>query len=200
MESTNPLSQLELVLENIRLRSIEKLIQESTTQEELQRGVQLINESFYLVEEAFKIDSQAKAQKFARRATKVLSPDMSTVTKEQLPQAAAAIITPKILPIANAIPGAVLGAGAGAIVDGLDSNEEDPITASTGALIGAGAGALRGLVLNRNYGPGRTKPIEERLQRDGGQLSQDDLDTLRRTSNLAASVNLHNRTADLYQR
>lgn len=193
-------TQLELVLENIRLSSIEKLIQESTTQEELRRGVQLINESFHLVEEAFKIDSQAKAQKFARRATKILSPDYSNVSKEQLPHAAAAILSPKILPITGAIPGAVLGAGAGAIVDGLDSNEEDPITAGTGALAGAGLGVISGLVLNRRYGPGRTKPIEDRLQKDGGQLSQDDINTLRRTSNLAASVNLHNRTADLYQR
>ncbi len=194
------MSELELIIENVRLRSIEKLLTEAITEDEIHRGAALINESFLLIEEAFKIDSQAKAQKFARRATKVLSPDMSNVSKEQLPKASAAILSPAILPIAGATGGAVLGTIGGAVVDGLDSNEDDPITAGTGALVGTGVGALSGLIQNRKYGPGSTKPIEDRLQRDGGNLSQDDKDTLRRTSNLAASVNLYNRARDLYQR
>lgn len=193
------MENLDLILENIRLSSIERLIMEATSDEELQRGVILINESFGLVEEAFKIDSQDKAQKFARRATKVLSPDYNNLSKEQVPQAAAAILNPKILPISAAIPGAALGAAGGAIVDGLDSNEDDPINAGTGALVGAGAGVLQGLVLNRKYGPGPIKPIASRLQQDGGQLTPDDINTLRRASNIAASVNLHNRTRNLYQ-
>jgi hypothetical protein len=65
------MENLDLILENIRLSSIERLIMEATSEEELQRGVTLINESFALMEEAFEIDSQDKAQKFARRAAKV---------------------------------------------------------------------------------------------------------------------------------
>ena len=39
------MNQLDLILENIRLKHIEKLLLEATTDEEVQRGMQLINES-----------------------------------------------------------------------------------------------------------------------------------------------------------
>lgn len=43
------MSQLELILENIRLSHIEKLLQEAQTEDELQRGVVLINESMQMI-------------------------------------------------------------------------------------------------------------------------------------------------------
>jgi hypothetical protein len=43
------MNQLELILENIRLSHIEKILLESSTQMEAQRGIDLINESIYAV-------------------------------------------------------------------------------------------------------------------------------------------------------
>jgi hypothetical protein len=43
------MNQLELILENIRLSHIEKILLESSTQMEAQRGIDLINESIYTV-------------------------------------------------------------------------------------------------------------------------------------------------------
>jgi hypothetical protein len=42
------MNQLELILENIRLSQIEKILLESSTQQEAQRGIDLINESIYM--------------------------------------------------------------------------------------------------------------------------------------------------------
>lgn len=41
---------LDLILENLRLSSIEKLLLEATTEEEVQSGIQMINESINQVE------------------------------------------------------------------------------------------------------------------------------------------------------
>ena len=43
------MNQLELILENIRLSHIEKILLESSTQQEAQRGIDLINESIYTI-------------------------------------------------------------------------------------------------------------------------------------------------------
>jgi hypothetical protein len=43
------MNQLELILENIRLSHIEKILLESSTQMEAQRGIDLINESIYTI-------------------------------------------------------------------------------------------------------------------------------------------------------
>jgi hypothetical protein len=45
MKSRSEVRRLELVIENIRLDSIEKLLIEATTEEEVQSGIQMINES-----------------------------------------------------------------------------------------------------------------------------------------------------------
>lgn len=50
------MNHIELILENIRLGHIEKLLQESTNQEELQRGVNLINESMQILAELLEAD------------------------------------------------------------------------------------------------------------------------------------------------
>lgn len=45
MKTRNEIRALELVIENIRLSSIEKLLIEATTEEEVQSGILMINES-----------------------------------------------------------------------------------------------------------------------------------------------------------
>lgn len=46
-------SQLDLILENLRLSSLEKLLMEATTEEEVQSGIRMINESITQVGELF---------------------------------------------------------------------------------------------------------------------------------------------------
>ena len=43
---------LELILENIRLQALEEILLESKTQEEVQRGIEMINESFLSLKES----------------------------------------------------------------------------------------------------------------------------------------------------
>jgi hypothetical protein len=50
------MENLELIIENIRLGYIEKLLTECTNQEELNRGVNLINESMHILAEILEAD------------------------------------------------------------------------------------------------------------------------------------------------
>ncbi len=78
---------LELILENIRLGHIEKLLQETTDRDELQRGINLINESMHVLAEMLEADGwfnhsgstwadeTKPVEKTASVQTKVTSPE-----------------------------------------------------------------------------------------------------------------------------
>lgn len=59
---------LNLILENLRLSSIEKLLLEATTEEEVQSGIQLINESINQVEEILFENTEEKLRHIREHA------------------------------------------------------------------------------------------------------------------------------------
>lgn len=138
-----------------------------------------------LLEEAFKLDSQPKLQKFARRAIKATNKRSSQQFQRD------SLLGGVGAPIVGGIVGGVLPSIVDDEADALDST------------IGAAGGVLLGSSLGVNAVSSRYSPLEAantraskaiitRLQRDGYQPSQTDRTIIDQANAVARRVNLNN--------
>jgi hypothetical protein len=142
-----------------------------------------------LVEEAFKLDNQAKLQTFARRGIKATNPGL----------------TPDI----GVLPygGAIIGGAIGNQIHGEDgfepntgimynaqANNDDEYDV-TGALLGGATG----LYLAGKKSMGNSKAVADRIQRDGYRLSPQEKDQLKTGAAYAQVFNTRRNNPDLYK-
>ena len=178
------MNKLDLILENIRLSHIEQLLMEAESQDEINRGIQLINESINLLLEytldpnQIEIDRNnamalaKKNQRFNRDLNNWADLDVNIrsqyyrnngspkeIRDEMDRQNKASILKAKVAGLS--------GAGVGSLAGGLiGSNSDLDDSDYTGTLIGAGLGAVgvggAGTVLG--FTDGRKPYLHNRLR------------------------------------
>lgn len=137
-----------------------------------------------LLEEALRLDTPEKLQKFARRSVKAINSrgsDPINVTKDG----------------AMMLGGSsIVGTVAGGALPYIVSDEADALDAVGGATAGYMLGGIAGgQMLNRRYSPlnnGSTKHIVKRIERDGYQTSAEDRSILNKANYLVRATNLNN--------
>lgn len=143
-----------------------------------------------LVEEAFRLDTPQKLQKFARRAVKATN----TVSSQKFQQDA----------LLGTVAAPVVGGIVGGILPSVISDESDGLDTTMGVAGGTLLGSSLGMVpLKMKYSPleasnGRaSKAILTRIQRDGYQPTQDDKSIINQASTLTRQTNLSNYLRDI---
>ena len=137
-----------------------------------------------LLEEALRLDTPEKLQKFARRSVKAINSrgsDPINVTKDGVVMLGGS---------------SVAGTVAGGVLPYIVSDEADALDATAGAAAGYMLGGMAGgHMLNRRYSPlnnSSTKHIVKRMERDGYQSSVEDKSILDKANYLVRATNLNN--------
>ena len=143
-----------------------------------------------LLEEAFRLDTPQKIQKFARRSVKATNNNSSQKFQQD------SLLGGAVVPIVGGIVGGVLPSVISDDVDGLDTT----MGVAGGTLLGSSLGVA---ALKNKYSPYEasntraSKAIINRLQRDGYQPTSEDKSIIDKANTVARQVNMANYMHDI---